>query len=183
MRVLVSRRLSTDPRRVRIRRTRHGKPVIESPGDEVHVNVSHTAGLGLVVLGDGPVGVDVERTVPIPDLPRLADIACTPQEYESLFALHPQDRGRAFLRCWTSKEAVLKAAGFGLRLSLQDFTVELRPHEPPTLLASTSPRFPRRWKLVDIPTPPQWIATAAIPRDVDAVQTRTFDFGHDPSRQ
>ena len=100
-----------------------GKPFLQSRGtrgrDAPHFNLSHSEDLGCIALSrDAPVGVDVELARPSRDcagiLRRILDGR---REYDCVhdcvaaggISLH-----EAMLRCWTFKEAIVKAAGYGL---------------------------------------------------------------------
>ncbi|EST21818.1 hypothetical protein N566_27090 [Streptomycetaceae bacterium MP113-05] len=79
----------------------------------MHFSLSHTHGLVAVALADSAVGIDVEG---VPDARTAADIApmLHPVERAELAALPASERPTAFARCWTRKEAYLKATGAGL---------------------------------------------------------------------
>lgn len=100
-----------DPASVRFREGPWGKPEV----DGLHVNVSHTDGLALIAATRvGPVGVDVERVREDLETLDLSRRYFARREVDALVALDPRARARAFVRLWTRKEAVLKAAGRGL---------------------------------------------------------------------
>ena len=63
-----------------------------------------------------PIGVDVELQRAVPDALALAARNFTPAEYADLRSLEGPERDVAFLRCWTRKEACLKAIGCGLSI-------------------------------------------------------------------
>src|SRR5436309_2618986 len=61
------------------------------------------------------------------------------------------ERPRAFLRCWTRKEAFIKARGDGLSLPLHDFDVEFAPGRVPALLRTAwSTDEPSEWTIHDL---------------------------------
>jgi 4'-phosphopantetheinyl transferase len=67
-----------------------------------------------------PVGVDVQRYHSV-DTELLAPAVLAPGEQAYLDRLRdPFARDRAFHRCWTRKEAVLKAAGIGTAANLSE---------------------------------------------------------------
>lgn len=124
------------PDALHFRRSAFGKPSLVDSGPRVHFSLSHSLGLGLVAIGRrGPLGADVEMLRPVPDALALAEQHFTPQEAEALAALPEGRRDRAFLVCWTRKEACLKAIGLGLIVPPSRFEVgiaeEIRSVEVP----------------------------------------------------
>lgn len=116
--------LAIPPADVRFSYGAHGKPGIS--GSPLRFNLSHSAGLALLVIGHVEVGADVE----LPRERRSDDIArrfFTPGENERLFALDKPARDDAFFRLWTCKEAFLKCTGEGLSRSTRSYEIELRP--------------------------------------------------------
>ena len=99
----------------------HDRPIERSPlgrpyvvGSPVHFSVSRTAGLAVVAVARDPIGVDVERIAPLPELAALVE-ACLDAREAAWFAHLPESERTAFFyRCWTRKEACLKALGVGL---------------------------------------------------------------------
>lgn len=114
LRRAVGEALGVDPRRVAFTVGPWGKPAVaDHPG--LHVNASHTDDLALVALTRAaPVGVDVERVGRPVEALDLARRYFAAGEAEAIAALREPARTRAFLRLWTRKEALLKAAGRGL---------------------------------------------------------------------
>ncbi|MGJ7552413.1 4'-phosphopantetheinyl transferase family protein [Variovorax sp. RB3P1] len=104
-----------------------GKPSL-SGHTRTQFSLSHSRGLALIAIGGrGPLGADVELLRPVPDMAALAAEHFTQREQEALAALPAHERERAFLICWTRKEACLKAIGVGLLLSAQSFEVGVTP--------------------------------------------------------
>lgn len=104
-----------------------GKPSL-SGHTRTQFSLSHSRGLALIAIGGrGPLGADVELLRPVPDAAALAAEHFTRREQEALAALPAHERERAFLVCWTRKEACLKAIGVGLLLSPQSFEVGVTP--------------------------------------------------------
>jgi 4'-phosphopantetheinyl transferase len=97
----------------------HGKPAVRWHGAEpvLHFNLSHSRGIWLLGVARGEaVGVDIETRDAVPNATRLASRVFSAAEnlqLEAAAAVGETARDTAFLRGWTRKEAVLKAAGSG----------------------------------------------------------------------
>ncbi|WP_411138619.1 4'-phosphopantetheinyl transferase family protein [Streptomyces sp. C10] len=122
------------------------------PGEELHFSLSHSGGQALSAFAARPVGVDIER-VPGAGTVRDAAASLHPLEQVELAALPPVYRPAAFARCWTRKEACLKATGAGIAAA------SLR-----TLRLGTGP-LPARspgWALTDLRVPAGYAAACAV---------------------
>ena len=70
---------------------------------------------------------------------------------------------QAFFRCWTRKEAYIKARGEGLSLPLDQCDVSLAPLEPAAVLGTQ--RYPSeasRWSLQELTPAPGYVAALAV---------------------
>jgi 4'-phosphopantetheinyl transferase len=122
LRWLLAREVGCDPQDVGLSAGAHGKLSIEDAG--IEFNVAHSKGVALIALSRvGTVGIDIEhvdRQVEALDVARSSfhtdEVARLEQTVEG-------ERAVAFYRCWTRKEAVVKADGCGLMLPLNSFTV------------------------------------------------------------
>ena len=106
---------------------RHGKPALAAPAS-LHFNLSHSGGMGMVALSEErELGIDVEQLRPVKDATAMAAAYFSPAERVALAACDEATRDRAFLVCWTRKEACLKALGIGLYLATRSFDVGVEP--------------------------------------------------------
>ena len=126
-----------------------GKPYLaaDSRPDRVRFNVSHSGGLALLAFArERELGVDLELERPVPEAESIAERYFSPREGAELGRLPPAERPRAFFRCWTRKEAFIKATGDGLSRPLDAFDVTLAPREPARLLrVEGEPEEAARW--------------------------------------
>ncbi|WP_251076375.1 4'-phosphopantetheinyl transferase family protein [Streptomyces benahoarensis] len=134
----------------------HGRPAVA--GGAVHFSLAHGDGLALLGLASAPVGVDVER-VPAAQVAADASGALHPAERTELARLPEHSRPAAFARCWTRKEAYLKATGEGLSgTALHDRHLSCGPCPAPV----------PGWTLTDVPVPGGWAAACAVRGPVGA---------------
>jgi 4'-phosphopantetheinyl transferase len=125
---VIGLKLDMDPNSLSIRRwcricksADHGKPC--KIGD-LHFSVSHSANrVAVAVTNAGPVGADIERVSEVSGIER--------------FVLHPDEvppeQELDLLRYWVRKEAVLKATGMGLSVSMNSLKVSA-PNAVPSVL-------------------------------------------------
>lgn len=91
-----------------------GKPIL-TDYPHIHFNLSHCKEAVVCVIGDEPVGVDVERVGRYNE--SLARQVLNDEEMQNVEASDSPDR--EFIRYWTKKEALLKLTGEGIRDDLK----------------------------------------------------------------
>jgi 4'-phosphopantetheinyl transferase len=106
----------------------NGKPELLQHGQgEVHFNVAHSGDVIVIAFGcHRRVGVDVEQVQLDHSLRAVAERFFSDAERIALRALPQPEYLQAFYRCWTRKEAYLKATGAGLTVPLDTFDVSVR---------------------------------------------------------
>lgn len=142
-----------------------GKPeLVTPPGDAgLRFNLSHSRGLAICgVTRRREIGVDVERVRTRPNIERMAARFFSETENAALRSIPPKRRREAFFRCWTRKEAYLKALGSGIFGGSTTFDVTLSPDEPARLLRiHGNPHEAAHWTLHDL-TPAPGFAGAVL---------------------
>jgi 4'-phosphopantetheinyl transferase len=139
--------LNQPPETICFRANRFGKPELAADVS-LSFSMSHCRSIAIVAVANGqPVGIDVEDVRPVE--PEVAETHFSAIELSALNRLHGDAWLSGFYRCWTRKEAILKAEGVGLSRALDSFDVELLPDKPPRLLG-TRERFSHPWTLHDL---------------------------------
>jgi 4'-phosphopantetheinyl transferase len=132
--------------------------------NSVQFNMSHSDILALYAFTlDSEVGVDLEKIQAVPDAEQIAKHYFSSEECADFVSVAEEQRLEAFLRCWTRKEAYLKAVGHGLSVPLKSFRVSLRAEATPELLSVNGYSKPaRKWILCDLPLSSDHIGTLAM---------------------
>jgi 4'-phosphopantetheinyl transferase len=155
LRLLLSSYLGPLPGVPRLAYGAHGKPALAAGASDgtLKFNLSHSHDRALYAFARArEIGVDVEQVRDLPDAERIAARFFSPREQAALRAIPRIERTEAFFRCWTRKEAYVKAVGGGISLSLSSFDVSVAPDEPARLLAvAGQPDATERWTLRDLP--------------------------------
>lgn len=126
LRILLGRYLRQQPSEVVIVSGALGKPRLADQTNtaKLQFNVAHSDQLALIAFTYGnEVGVDVERDRVVRNAEQIAERYFHPIEIAAIVSAPPTERSIAFLKCWTAKEAVLKAIGTGVNDSLAEFYV------------------------------------------------------------
>lgn len=164
LRLFLAKCLEIHPTAVRYENGVHGKPRLGPGLPSLEFNLSHSGGLGLIAVArERSVGVDVEQLREVPDALSIVDTHFSAAEQEVLRSLPPAEQRAAFFRCWTRKEAVIKALGEGLGRALDSFEVDLAPGSMSALA-----RFEGRsgnvagWSLRALTAPTDYEAAGAV---------------------
>jgi 4'-phosphopantetheinyl transferase len=134
----------------------YGKPMLA--GSALRFNVSHSHGMAMIAISRGrEVGCDIERIDPAFVDDKIPERFFSPCEVAALRALPEEKQCHAFFRCWTRKEAYIKACGMGIYLALDSFDVTLAPDQPSALLRGAD-----GWSLYDIEAPDGYAAALVL---------------------
>jgi 4'-phosphopantetheinyl transferase len=115
----------------------HGKPALAgvNAAGELSFNLSHSGGLAVYAFArERNIGIDVEQIRPDFVSEDIARRYFSTREVNDLLSLPAAERTTAFFRCWTRKEAYIKARGGGLQIPLDSFSVSLLPGQPAQFL-------------------------------------------------
>ena len=122
LRRVLSTYLNVLPEEITFETGEHGKPFVRD--SDVQFNVSHSGDCVLIgVIQHNSIGVDVECVRSKQDYRGIAKRFFSVAEYAAIeLSEKPVE---AFYRCWTRKEAFLKATGMGLSFGLSNFDVSV----------------------------------------------------------
>jgi 4'-phosphopantetheinyl transferase len=115
IRLLLGEEIGCDPRRLCFAENRFGQPYLVCEEQSWTFSISHSRHIGLVAIRQGGhVGVDIQHARPGYPWQQLARHFCGQAEAQ-VAAREAHERGDiALLERWVAKEALLKAAGYGL---------------------------------------------------------------------
>ncbi len=127
LRATLGSALGVSPASLRFAATEHRKPVlVDHPS--LPFNMSHADGVAYVAIGSmGELGVDVELHHAVADVLGVAKLVFSASEVAEISAASEDEQIARFLRCWTRKEAYVKALGVGLGAALTSITVGTEP--------------------------------------------------------
>jgi 4'-phosphopantetheinyl transferase len=138
LRHLLGQYLTCPPQTIEFSYGSNGKPELggSHSGSPIRFNLSHSHGLALFAITLGRnVGIDLELVRQESAGEDIAARYFSEQETNELRSLPVEQRPEGFFRCWTGKEAYVKAIGSGLQIPLNSFHVSLLPGRPATLSA------------------------------------------------
>ncbi|MGI9072210.1 MAG: 4'-phosphopantetheinyl transferase family protein [Bryobacteraceae bacterium] len=164
LRNILGRYLGSDPAQLRFSYGPFGKPVLASECNigDFRFNLSHCQGVALFAFTrTREVGIDLERMQENMAEEAIAErfFSCT--ELSVLRSFSWNTRREAFLRCWTSKEAYLKARGEGLRIDLNTFDFSTIAVEPSCKITDEK----SHWLVSTFNPFPNYVAALAAERD------------------
>ncbi|HEB51800.1 MAG TPA: 4'-phosphopantetheinyl transferase superfamily protein [bacterium] len=151
--------LGREPHEIDFRQGARGKPYLTD--DRPFFNLSHSGKLALIAVADEELGIDLEKVRHLESLTQIAERHFSEREFGALDALAGQARELAFYRCWTRKEAYIKALGEGLSMALDAFEVSLC-EEPRFVACHDGREDPADWAMLDVSPGPEFVAALAM---------------------
>ncbi len=156
LRSVLCDRLGCSNERLSLGAFEFGKPFAILHGEiaPISFNVSHSGDHGLIAYApDGWLGVDVEERVAPRDLDGLIESALSPVERAELASAGEQNRLHEFFRLWTIKEALIKAVGLGISISMSELEVPVEMRQGAKGGVFKLPQTPGvSWRLEDMGT-------------------------------
>lgn len=169
LRHILARYLRQSPRDIHFESGPFGKPLLQNPvGPSLHFNVSHSRQWAVYAVSrDLEVGIDLEEDRDSLDYAGLAERICNPEEFTVFQNLSQAEQRAAFFRCWTRKEAFVKALGHGFSFPLQNVTVTFTSDDPPRILnlqlnLSGTGSPPEDWSLFNLPLGQGFLGALAV---------------------
>jgi len=158
--------LATDPQGLSFAYSQKEKPSLgrEHANRGISFNLSHSGGIALFAFArNRDVGVDVEKVRSDFDVDAIANRFFSAHEREQLSSLPEEEKFESFFRCWTRKEAYIKATGDGLSLPLHQFDVSVVPENGDALLSTRPDQGEAAlWSLREIPAGPGYVAALCV---------------------
>ena len=169
LRSVVARYLETQPEALRFAYGAYGKPGLASE-HVLRFNLSHSHEVALLAVAlDAELGVDVEHIRADFASEEIARRFFSRAEVEVFNALPKEEQVAAFFRCWTRKEAYIKAIGKGLSQPLDGFDVTLGPGEEAALLRAAADDA-SRWAMSDVDVGPGYAGALAVESPVGEIR-------------
>lgn len=176
LRDVLGRYLKSKPEILEFSYGAYGKPDLtgENKNTRLRFNMSHSHNVGLLAITeDHELGVDVEHIradFATEDIARRFFSRC---EVDNFNTLHKEAQVAAFFRCWTRKEAFIKATGRGLSQELAGFDVTLGPGVQAALLRVEGDDA-SRWSLCDIDVGEDYAGALAVEGKVSSLRFWQF---------
>jgi 4'-phosphopantetheinyl transferase len=162
--VLLGRYLRCRARDVAFTFRSNGKPGLQGES-RLQFNMSHSDSLAVYAFTtDCEIGIDTEKVREIADANEIAARYFCRAEALELFSIADQEaRQEAFFRCWTRKEAYIKAVGDGLYMPLDRFQVTLSTHDHARVVhISNDEKAASEWTLQHIEPAPGYTGAVAF---------------------
>jgi len=144
----------------------NGKPLLSNRfGPEtIHFNMSRSHGVAVYAFSrNWDLGIDIEKMEPVPEMDRIVERFFNHLEIKEYYLTPANGRMDAFFRCWTRKEAYLKATGDGLSRSLDTFSVLTARYGAPRIAGNgTKQDAPYDWTIRDLPVQEGYVAAIAV---------------------
>jgi 4'-phosphopantetheinyl transferase len=178
LRALLARYLEIGPEEVRFVYGPYGKPSLADKhiASGLRFNASHSHELAVYALvQEREIGIDVEYVKQEFAGEDIARHFFSAYEVQTLLALPENEQPAAFFRCWTRKEAYIKAIGTGLSHPLDEFDVTLAANERAALIRDRrDDQATSRWSMFNLEL--DSYAGALVVEGVSVAGVQAYDY-------
>jgi 4'-phosphopantetheinyl transferase len=175
MRGVLARYVDQGPGDIEFEYLSLGKPKLAAALRDagLEFNLSHSGSIALCAVTRGSwVGVDVEHIRELRDMQGLANRFFSPDEARQLEHEPEDERLASFFRCWTRKEAYVKAIGQGISCPLDSFAVSITANDPPRLVhIDQDTTIAATWSMVTMVPAEQYVGALASVGRIESLRT------------
>ncbi len=166
LRHILSRYLKLDPESIDFQTNAQGKPFLtaESARTGLQFSLSHSENIAAcAVTTSSSIGLDIEIVRELPEMRSIAATHFSQEEQAALAGAIEQEKNRQFARCWTRKEAYVKAIGAGLSVPLTSFSASMHTGGAcPVVKINTRNSGTQRWYLSDLPPLDDYVGAVVL---------------------
>ncbi len=177
LRFLSGKYLEKEPGEIKFKYGEFGKPEYNLD-TKLKFNISHSG--KVVVLGfvlNDDIGIDIEEIKTDFDVLDIASNYFSNKEIEFLRKTPVENHVKNFYRCWTRKEAFIKAKSQGLSFPLDSFSVSINSDEKAELLETLWDKKEKDlWQIIPFETEVNYKAALAVKGQVQSIKYFNFNF-------
>lgn len=137
-RLILANYLDCDPKCLKFEFGKQGKPSLKELQNYLNIqfNISHSHRLIIIAITtEDSIGVDIEYNATEISVASLSEIIFSPEEKIIFSSLQSeQEKQQAIFRCWTIKEAFLKACGIGLMIDIANIRVAINKFQEDSII-------------------------------------------------
>jgi len=156
-----------------------GKPRISEAINmrKISFNASYSHNIALIAIAlERDIGIDIEWIYRDCEHVEIANEFFSERERNVFLKLPNESKVEAFYKCWTRKEALVKAIGKGLSFSLKDFDVSFAQNDRVRILdIRSSDQKAVDWNLIDINPGLAYQAALAVKGDIGTLRYYTWN--------
>ncbi|WP_400077176.1 4'-phosphopantetheinyl transferase family protein [Winogradskyella sp. R77965] len=171
LRLLSGVYLNKDPKKIEFNYGKYGKPKFRHKTN-LNFNVSHSGDMAIIgFVYDHTIGIDIEKIKDDFDTFEIASNFFSKVEITALKKIPKPEQYRAFYRCWTRKEAFIKAKGSGLSFPLDEFAVSLDSDlDANVLWTKWNTAEKHQWQLTSFVPSKGYIAAHIVDTKIENIQ-------------
>jgi 4'-phosphopantetheinyl transferase len=162
LRMILGRYLNLAAAKIAFNYSQYQKPELAVGAGKLQFNLSNSNEIAICgVRLNHAIGIDIEYHRPI-NYREIGERFFSAREQAVFRQVAEHQQQAAFYRCWTRKEAFIKAIGEGLSKPLDSFDVTLAVDEPARFLnIDNDPAETARWSLYEIDVEKEYTAALA----------------------